>query len=967
MRCHRNVFVACLLALVPLAVTEAADDDKPLASWSFQQDAGGWTAVKDCKLSVADGVLKIQCTGNDPHLVTPVQVTGGWHRLTLKARFRGRMNGQIFWGTKADNGFSEARSEQFQFRASGNNWANYHVFFHTDSDLVQLRLDPGNRKGRVELAAIALERKQPPTPLATPVKRIKAAPGFQVELLYSVPIKQQGSWVALATDPKGRLITSDQYGKLYRITPPPIGQSEKGIKLETIAADIGMAHGIVYAFDSLYVMTNGPGAGLYRVTDSNGDDQFDTVKKLRAVPGGGEHGPHAVILAPDGKSLYVCAGNHTNLPKMEKSVVPRNWKEDILHDRMWDAGGHAVGKMAPGGWIARINPEGTVWELISVGYRNEFDIAFNADGELFTFDADMEWDIGSPWYRPTRVCHVTSGSEFGWRSGTGKWPTWYPDSLPPVVDIGPGCPTGITFGTGAKFPGKYQKALFISDWSYGILYAVHMQPKGSTYTGTTERFLSAAPLPLTDVLINPADGAMYFTIGGRRTQSGLYRVTYAGKESTKPVDGKNTAGSKERSLRRQLEAMQRPGAVGVTESLWPHLSSPDRHIRFAARVAIEHQPVERWAKRALSETRPRARIEAAIALARHGDKTLQANLVSSLSRTKISLLKESDQLGLLRAYGLAGLRMGRPTGQVRQKILSHIDGLFPSTSDSLNRELAQLLIFLDAPRAVPRTLTLLAAARTQQDRLQYALLLRKQTNGWTREGRKTYFESFNAAAAARGGHSFAGFLRNIRNEAIAALPPTEKQALAKTLEAGAKPNSVAPDATPRKFVRKWTTEALLPALSQPLSGRNFQKGQELFAAASCFKCHRFRGQGGIVGPDLTAAARRFNNKDLLDSMTVPSRTVSDQYQASMFVLDNGKTVIGRVANLSGQNILVMTNMLEPGNFTAVRRDTIEEVIPSKTSLMPEGLLNTLTRNEILDLVAYIRSGGDPKHAAFSKK
>ena len=494
-----------------------------------------------------------------------------------------------------------------------------------------------------------------------------------------------------------------------------------------------------------------------------------------------------------------------------------------------------------------------------------------------------------------------------------------------------------------------------------------MQPKGSTYTGTTERFLSAAPLPLTDVLINPADGAMYFTIGGRRTQSGLYRVTYAGKESTKPVDGKNTAGSKERSLRRQLEAMQRPGAVGVTESLWPHLSSPDRHIRFAARVAIEHQPVERWAKRALSETRPRARIEAAIALARHGDKTLQANLVSSLSRTKISLLKESDQLGLLRAYGLAGLRMGRPTGQVRQKILSHIDGLFPSTSDSLNRELAQLLIFLDAPRAVPRTLTLLAAARTQQDRLQYALLLRKQTNGWTREGRKTYFESFNAAAAARGGHSFAGFLRNIRNEAIAALPPTEKQALAKTLEAGAKPNSVAPDATPRKFVRKWTTEALLPALSQPLSGRNFQKGQELFAAASCFKCHRFRGQGGIVGPDLTAAARRFNNKDLLDSMTVPSRTVSDQYQASMFVLDNGKTVIGRVANLSGQNILVMTNMLEPGNFTAVRRDTIEEVIPSKTSLMPEGLLNTLTRNEILDLVAYIRSGGDPKHAAFSKK
>ncbi|HCK52377.1 MAG TPA: heme-binding protein [Planctomycetaceae bacterium] len=967
MRPHRHALTACLLFVAATVSTSPANETKPLAAWSFKQDSSGWTAIKDCSLKVSDGVLRVQCTGNDPHMVAPVMVKAGWHRLTLRARFRGRINGQVFWETRTRKGFSEAQSETFQFRSNGNNWTDHHVFFHSDSDLVQLRLDPRSRKGRVELAAISLERKQPPAPLATPVKRIKAPAGFQVELLYSVPIKQQGSWVTLATDPKGRLITSDQYGKLYRVTPPPIGQSDKGIKLEPIPADIGMAHGIVYAFDSLYVMTNGPKAGLYRVTDSDGDDQFDTVKKLRDVPGGGEHGPHAVILAPDGKSLYVCAGNHTNLPKMEKSVVPRNWQEDILHERMWDAGGHAVGKMAPGGWIARINPEGTVWELISVGYRNEFDIAFNADGELFTFDADMEWDIGSPWYRPTRVCHVTAGSEFGWRSGTGKWPTWYPDSLPPVVDIGPGCPTGITFGTGAKFPAKYQKALFLSDWSYGILYAVHMTPNGSTYSGTAERFLSAAPLQLTDVLINPSDGAMYFTIGGRRTQSGLYRVTYSGKESTVAVDGKNVDGQKERTLRRQLEALQRPGPVGVSESLWPHLASPDRHIRFAARVAIEHQPVERWARRALSETRPRARIEAAIALARHGDKSLQVALITSLSRTKLSSLDQAGQLGLLRAYGLAALRMGRPTGATRKTILDHVDGLFPAESASLNRELAQLLIYLDAPAVVPRTLALLTAARTQQDRLQYALLLRKQTNGWTREGRKAYFDSFNAAAAARGGHSFAGFLANIRNEAIAALPASEKQALAKTLAAVVKPNSVAPDATKRKFVRKWTTDSLLPALAQPLTGRNFEKGQQLFAAASCFKCHRFRGQGGIVGPDLTAASRRFNNKDLLDSMTIPSRTISDQYQASMFVLSNGKTVIGRVANLSGQNIMVMTNMLEPGKFTAVQRDTIEEVIPSKTSLMPEGLLNTLTRDEILDLVAYIRSGGDPGHQAFDKK
>src|SRR5262245_47901469 len=147
----------------------------------------------------------------------------------------------------------------------------------------------------------------------------------------------------------------------------------------------------------------------------------------------------------------------------------------------------------------------------------------------------MEWDVNTPWYRPTRVCLAASGSEFGWRNGAGKWPAYYPDSLPAIVDIGPGSPTGVTFGYGAKFPAKYQDAFFICDWSYGKLYAVHLTPEASAYTGTFEEFVAGTPLPLTDVVVNPEDGAMYFTIGGRNTQSGLYRVTYTGSESTAAV------------------------------------------------------------------------------------------------------------------------------------------------------------------------------------------------------------------------------------------------------------------------------------------------------------------------------------------------------------------------------------------------------------------------------------------------
>jgi len=105
--------------------------------------------------------------------------------------------------------------------------------------------------------------------------------------------------------------------------------------------------------------------------------------------------------------------------------------------------------------------------------------------------ATLEWDWGSPWYRPIRVFHSVRGGDQGFREGSGKWPEYYFDSLPAAVTIGIGCPTGVTFGTGAKFPLKYQKAMFICDWTYGRLIAVQLKPNGASYGGTWEENLVA--------------------------------------------------------------------------------------------------------------------------------------------------------------------------------------------------------------------------------------------------------------------------------------------------------------------------------------------------------------------------------------------------------------------------------------------------------------------------------------------
>jgi hypothetical protein len=295
-------------------------------------------------------------------------------------------------------------------------------------DWVQPRFDDKTWKPATVIAALGAAPWQAVTeaslgggtklkkPTATPVELIKVKKDYKVELLYSVPKQTQGSWVSLCTDPKGRLIASDQYGKLYRIAPPSLGGSADATRVEELPVDLGEAQGLVWAFDSLYVVVNRGKkyeSGLWRVWSSKNDDVLDAKEKLRGIDGSGEHGPHAVLLGPDGKSLYVLHGNHTKMVKVSSTKVPMIWGEDFLTLRLWDASGHAVGILAPAGCIYKVSPDGKEWQLISMGYRNHYDAAFNREGELFTYDSDMEWDINTPWYRPTRVCHAVPGSEFG--------------------------------------------------------------------------------------------------------------------------------------------------------------------------------------------------------------------------------------------------------------------------------------------------------------------------------------------------------------------------------------------------------------------------------------------------------------------------------------------------------------------------------------------------------------------------
>ncbi len=832
----------------------------------------------------------------------------------------------------------------------------------------------------------ALGQATPPRlPSATPVSQIKIKKDFRVELLYTVPKESQGSWVSMCNDEKGRLIVSDQYGPLYRITPPALGGKAEDTKVEKLDVPLGEAQGLLWAFDALYVVVNRGAryeSGLYKVTASKGDDHLDTVQQLRRFVGGaGEHGPHAVVLGPDQKSLYIVCGNQTKMLDSIQSRVPRHWGEDHLIPRMPDGNGFMAGVLGPGGCVYRTDPDGKEWELQSTGYRNPYDIAFNRFGDLFTWDADMEWDINTPWYRPTRICLVASGTEYGWRNGSGKYPPHYLDTWPAVLDIGPGSPTGIAFGYKANFPTKYQEALFMCDWSYGKLYAVHLTPDGAGYKGEAEEFLNGSPLPLTDIVVNK-DGALYFTIGGRKTQSGLYRVTYTGKESTKPLSPEGLADLVRKNMttmseRRVLETYHHhlEGAEAATaiSLAWPRLNNPDRFIRSAARVVLEHQDAKLWQQRALAEQDPERALQALLALVRvtsnepqHKelpplpvDEALRGQILAALGRLDWAKLTDDQRVELLRVYGILFVRTGGPNEELRKQLIARFDPHYPASWRVMNSELCQMLVYLQAPDVAAKTLKLLATAPTQEEQLEYARCLRVLKTGWTQEQRKEYLTWFLKASHFHGGASLKGFMRNIKGDAVASMTPEDKKALKELVDARVDTPAPVPPAPPRPFVKKWTVAELTPLVEKGLqTKRDFERGRAMVGAANCFACHRFASEGASSGPDLTGAGGRFSIRDLLESIVEPSKEISDQYAAVIINTKRGKTVIGRIVNLHDDNLSVMTNMLDPNGLTNVKRSDIDSMETSKVSMMPEGLLDTLKEDEIVDLVAYLLSRGD---------
>ena len=603
-----------------------------------------------------------------------------------------------------------------------------------------------------------------------------------------------------------------------------------------------------------------------------------------------------------------------------------------------------------------------------------YDMCFSPEGELFTFDSDMEWDFNLPWYRATRVNHLVSGADFAWRQIDGKRFDYFPDVWSTVGEIGRGSPTATSFGTNAAFPEKYQRALFLGDWSYGKIYAMFLEENGATYTGQYETFATGQPLNITDMIVGK-DGAMYFVTGGNGTDTGLFRIVYKGKDKTKAVKpAKNDKNVKLRALRKSIEQDHfQKDSTGLGKAL-AFIGHSDTWIRHSARVILERNSPELW-KEELTKTNDFNKKTALLtALIRTDTISAYQDLTfKTLNELDFNQQSHQQQLVSLRLINLAFLRVQKPPIHLYTEQYNIILKSYPSDNELVNLEMSRTLGYLagfqnDASETISKTFELIETTKNPKQFIHYLNAIRRIETGWTIDQRLAFQHWIQYGIDnLSGGSLFAYFLGQIQKEFEETITPAEHKLLAtltpKPLKEGyqgpvkPRPKRTASGLSKREAIYNWTFDDLEYSMEYVTSPRekgtrDYQRGYRLFQEGQCADCHSMLQRGGNFGPELTTAGNSYSAEGLLRAIVEPSKDITSRFQETDFNLKDGSMVWGRLINETSNSYIVQRGFNPANTKTVLKKDVVSKN-PSQTSGMPPALLNTMDRGEILDLLYFI--------------
>ena len=156
----------------------------------------------------------------------------------------------------------------------------------------------------------------------------------------------------------------------------------------------------------------------------------------------------------------------------------------------------------------------------------------------------------------------------------------------------------------------------------------------------------------------------------------------------------------------------------------------------------------------------------------------------------------------------------------------------------------------------------------------------------------------------------------------------------------------------------WKLEDLTPDLEKIQPGGGTTAGKELFTQLACRQCHRIADEGAAYGPDLTEVFMRWkgDRASVLQQILEPSKVIEERYRSIIFGLKDGEDVTGMVLKEDAESLTIQTGPADTLIQTLKKSDILSRR-PQASSVMPVGLLNTLSKEQILDLLAYLEAGG----------